>query len=256
MRNEVVEQPFDPFGVSFLADPYPHFGADLEHRPVFYAAELGYWVVSRYDDCVQILRDHRRFSASNALAPVLTPCANATRALAEGGFRSGPTLTNVDPPAHTRTRRIAHLAFPPRRVAAMEEFVRGLVRRFVAERLTDGHADIVAALTYELPASVLFHIMGVPLQDLAQIKGGSANRLQFMFGRLGEADQVEAATGMADLWRYCEALAEDRRANPRDDFTTDLVRAPDETGRPLTQQEAPTTMFGLLLPGHHTPPNI
>jgi cytochrome P450 len=256
MRSEVIEQPFDPFGGSFLADPYPHFGADLEHRPVFYAAELGYWVVSRYDDCLQILRDHRRFSASNTLAPVRAPCARAARALAEGGFRSVPTLTNVDPPAHTRTRRIAHLAFTPRRVAAMEDFVRGLVRRFVAERLTDGHADIVAALTYELPASVLFHIMGVPLQDLAQIKGGSANRLQFMFGRLGERDQVEVATGMAAFWRYCEALAEDRRANPRDDFTTDLVHAPDESGQPLTQQEVSTIMFGLLLAGHETTTNI
>jgi len=133
---------------------------------VSYAAELGYWVVSRYDDCLQILRDHRRFSASNTLAPVLTRCAHAARALAEGGFRSVPTLTNVDPPAHTRTRRIAHLAFTPRRVAAMEQFVRGVVQRVVAERLTDGRADLVAALTYELPASVLFHIMGVPLEDL------------------------------------------------------------------------------------------
>jgi cytochrome P450 len=48
----------------------------------------------------------------------------------------------------------------------MEQFVRGVVQRVVAERLTDGRADLVAALTYELPASVLFHIMGVPLEDL------------------------------------------------------------------------------------------
>src|SRR5215218_10635738 len=102
---------FDPFGGPFLEDPYPQFAEFVRHRPVFWSEELGYWVVSRYDDCRRVLREHATFSASNALAPVQAPCPHAGRALVEGGFRSIPTLTNVDPPAHTRTRRIAHAAF-------------------------------------------------------------------------------------------------------------------------------------------------
>jgi len=61
---------------------------------------------------------------------------------------------------------------------------------------------------------------------------------------------------MATFWRYCEALAEDRRAKPREDFTTDLVLTPDASGEPLTQQEVSTILFGLLLAGHETTTNI
>ena len=205
---------FDPFGGPFLEDPYPQFAGFVESQPVFWSDELSYWVVSRYRDVRRVLRDYETFSAVNALAAVTPPCPAAGQALASGGFRSIPTLTNVDPPAHTRTRRIAQLAFSPRRVAQMEEFVRGLVRRFIDDRLHDGRAEIVSALTWELPALVIFDILGVPAEDVAAVKEGAANRLLFMFGRASEAEQVEIATGMASFWRYCEALAEDRRAHP------------------------------------------
>jgi cytochrome P450 len=251
-----VSTTFDPFQEAELADPYPRFAQLVAEQPVLWSEALGYWVVSRHADARRVLRDHEVFSAANALAPVAPPCARAGQALAEGGFRAIPTLTNVDPPAHTRTRRIAHLAFTPRRVAQMEGFVRGVVQEFINERLHDGHADIVAALTWELPALVIFHILGVPPSDVEAVKRGSANRLLFMFGRASDDEQVEIATGMAAFWRYCEALAEDRRANPRGDFTSDLVHTPDATGQPLTQQEVSTILFGLLLAGHETTTNL
>ena len=247
---------FDPFSGQTLTDPYPEFASFVEHRPVFWSDELAYWVVSRYADARRVLRDHETFSAANALAPITPPCPAAGRALAEGGFRSIPTLTNVDPPAHTRTRRIAQAAFSPRRVAQMEPFVRSLVRQFIAERLHDRHAEMVSALTWELPALVIFEILGVPPDDVAAVKQGSANRLLFMFGRASEFEQVDIATGMAAFWRYCEALAEDRRAAPRQDFTSDLVHTPDQSGHPLTQQEVSTILFGLLLAGHETTTNL
>jgi hypothetical protein len=239
-----------------LADPYPEFARFLERQPVFWSDELAYWVVSRHADARRVLRDYQSFSAANTLAPITPPCPAATRALADGGLRSIPTLTNVDPPAHTRSRRIAQAAFSPRRVSEIEPFVRRLVRRFVDERLHDRQAEIVSALTWELPALVIFEILGVPPSDVAAVKEGSANRLLFMFGRASEAEQIDSATGMAAFWRYCEALAEDRRAAPRQDFTSDLVHTPDQTGVPLTQQEVSTILFGLLVAGHETTTNL
>jgi cytochrome P450 len=247
---------FDPFDRATLSDPYPEFAEFVEHRPVFWSGELGYWVVSRYADVKRVLRDHETFSAANALAPITPPCPAAGRALAEGGFRSIPTLTNVDPPAHTRTRRIAQSAFSPRRVAQMEPFVRDLARRFVNERLRDRQAEMVAALTWELPALVVFEILGVPAHDVAAVKQWATNRLRFMFGRTTEAEQVDIAAGMVGFWRYCEALADDRRTAPRPDFTSDLVHTPDKSGAPLTQQEVSTILFGLLLAGHETTTNL
>jgi cytochrome P450 len=247
---------FDPFGPPFVDDPYPQFIEHVRRHPVFYAESLGYWVVSRYDDCRRVLRDHTSFSASNALAPVTVPCPAARAALAEGGFRSIPTLTNVDPPAHTRTRRIAQAAFTPRRVTEMADVVRHLVREYLDRHLISGRSDIVADLTWELPALVLFEILGVPAADIGEVKQGAKTRLQFMFGRAGDEEQVTIAHGMARFWRYCEQLADDRRANRRDDFTSDLVHTPDESGQPLTQQEVATILFGLLLAGHETTTNL
>jgi len=247
---------FDPFGPPFVDDPYPLFTEHVREHPVFYAEDLGYWVVSRHADCRRVLRDYATFSASNALAPVTPPCPAAGAALAEGGFRSIPTLTNVDPPAHTRTRRIAQAAFTPRRVADMADVVRRLVQGYLDRHLIAGRSDIVADLTWELPALVLFNVLGVPPSDVSEVKEGAKTRLRFMFGRAGEDEQVAIAHGMARFWRYCEELAEDRRANRRDDFTSDLVHTPDDSGRPLTQQEVATILFGLLLAGHETTTNL
>jgi cytochrome P450 len=247
---------FDPFGGPFLADPYPQFADHLERHPVFFAEDLGYWVVSRYDDCRRALRDYEVFSASNALAPVMVPCPAARAALAEGGFRSIPTITNVDPPAHTRTRRIAQAAFTPRRVAAIEDVVRRLVSEYLDRHRLAGRSDIVAGLTWELPALVLFHILGVPATDVEEVKQGAKTRLQFLFGRATDDEQVTTANGMARFWRYCEQLAEDRRADRHDDFTSDLVHTSDDSGQPLSQQEVATILFGLLLAGHETTTNL
>jgi cytochrome P450 len=198
------------------------------------------------------LRDNAAYSAANALAPITPVCPRAQATLRDGGFRSVPILTNADPPIHTRTRRIANIAFTPRRVAQMEAFVRELVVRFIEERLRDGQVDIVGALTWELPALVLFKVLGVPDEDVPSVKAGAENRLLFMFGRGSEAEQVQVAEGMTIFWRYVEELAASRQAAPRDDFTSDLVHTPDAEGQPLTQQEAATVLFGLLLAGHET----
>ncbi len=247
---------FNPFAPDFLADPNPWFDRYLELHPVFYAPEMDYWVLSRYQDVRAAFRDTVTYSASNALAPITPVCPRAQAALRDGGFRSVPTLSNGDPPGHTRARRIANLAFTPRRVAEMEDFIRGVVVAFVDERLHDGHADIVRALTWELPALVIFKILGVPDEDVPRVKAGSENRLLFMFGRGSENQQVEIAEGMAAFWHYTEALATSRREQPRDDFASDIVNTLDPQGQPLSHQQASTILFTLLVAGHETTTNL
>jgi len=243
---------FEAFDGPLLQDPYPFFAEWLNASPVFYAHEIGYWVITRYDDCRRALKDYEVFSASNALDPLFPPCPAAGKALGDGGFRSIPTMTNVDPPAHTRTRRIAHQAFTPRRVRAMEDVVRGIVQEFLGDRVPGTKSDFVADVAWALPAHVIFSILGLSQNELKEVKAGASTRMAFMFGQADEDEQVETAKGMAEFWCYCEDLANDRRANPRDDFTTDLVARTDATGKPLTQQEVSAILFGLLLAGHET----
>ena len=133
-----VAERFDPFHDPYLGDPYPFLAEAREVTPIFYSPDLDYWVVTRYHDIRQIFQTPKRFSASNTLAPLQPICPAAGHLLAEGGFRPVPTLTNSDPPGHSRVRRLAHVAFTPRRIAAMESFVRELCVRFVEERLAAG----------------------------------------------------------------------------------------------------------------------
>jgi cytochrome P450 len=144
---------------------------------------IDYWVVTRYHDIRQIFQTPKRFSAANTLAPLLPICPGAGHLLAEGGFRPVPTLTNSDPPAHIRVRRLATIAFTPRRVAAREPLVRELTAQSVEKRLSSGRADLVRDLAWDLSALVIFRVLGIPDEDVARVKAGAESRLLLMWGR-------------------------------------------------------------------------
>jgi cytochrome P450 len=253
-RPLVTTPEFDPFDARFLADPYPFFAVYREQSPVFYSPELDYWMLARYTDVRAAFRDTTLYSAANALSPIQPRSARAAAIMREG-YGSVPTLTNTDPPVHTRARRIANLAFTPRMVASMEPFIRELAIRLIEERLQGGRADIVRAVTWELPALVIFKVLGVPDEDVPRVKAWGGNRLVFMFGRTDEPTQEQVAEGMVAFWRYTEGLVADRAANPREDFTTQLVQAVDAEGERLQPAEVATVLFGLLLAGHETTTN-
>src|SRR5262249_27258665 len=199
-----------------------------------------------------IFRTPALSSAANANSPLRPPCLMAAKALEEGGFRAVPTLANVDPPAHTRVRKLANIAFTSKRGAEMEGFVRDLVTRFCTERLRAGCADIVRDLAWELPALVLFRILGVPDDEVPRVKTGSWNRSLFISGRPPGVVQQQAAEGVAGFWRYGEGLVESRQQEPREDFISDLVHAQDADGLRLTRPQAATIVLNLLFAGHET----
>jgi cytochrome P450 len=243
---------FDPLEAAYLDDPYPFLTEAREAAPVFYADSIDHWVVTRHRDIRQIFRDPSTFSAVNANAPLASPCPAAAKALEESDWGAIPTLANVDPPAHTRVRRIANIAFTPKRVAEMEAFVRDLTVRFCTERLRHGRADLVADLAWELPVLVLFRILGVDASEVSRVKEGSWNRILFIYGRPSEAEQVKAARGMARFWSLAEQLVDERTAEPRDDFVSTLVHTPDVEGKTLTRPQAATVVLNLLFAGHET----
>jgi cytochrome P450 len=174
---------FDPFQDPYLADPYPFFAQARVATPVFYSPDLDYWVVTRYHDIRHIFQTPKVFSAVNTLAPLQPICPAAAHLLAQDGFRPVPTLTNSDPPGHSRVRRLSNIAFTPRRVAAMEPFVRELTGRFLKERLARGRADLVRDLAWDLPALVIFRVLGIPDEDVPRVKAGAESRLLLMWGR-------------------------------------------------------------------------
>jgi cytochrome P450 len=248
---------FDPLGDDYLADPYPYIAEARRAAPIFFSKKLDHWIVTRYSLIRQIFLNPQVFSAANANVPLMPLCPAAVKALEEGGFRAVPTLANVDPPAHTRVRRMANGAFTPSRVAAMEGFIRDLVVRYCDQRFRGGRADIVRDLAWELPVRVLFKILGIDEDRVAEIKEGSFSRILFVYGRTAsEVEQVRAAAGMATFWRYAEQLVEARIREPRNDFTSALVSAADENNAKLTPQQSGTVVLNLLFAGHETTTGI
>jgi cytochrome P450 len=122
--------------------------------------------------------------------------------------------------------------------------------------LLSAEVDIVRALTWELPALVIFRVLGVPDADVPRVKAWGGNRLVFLFGHTDEPTQKEVAEGMAAFWRYTEDLVAQRTRQPSDDFTSQLVQAIDANGERLAPGEVATVMFGLLLAGHETTTNL
>jgi cytochrome P450 len=243
---------FDPFHDPYLADPYPFFAQARAAAPVFYSPELDYWVVTRYQDIRYIFQTPKVFSAVNALEPLQPICPTARRLLAECGFRPIPTLTNIDPPAHSRVRRLANAAFTPRRVAAMEPFVRELTGRFCKVRLSSGRADIVRDLAWDLPALVIFRVLGIPDEDVPRVKAGADSRVLLMWGRPSGDEQVRLAHGMAAFWRYAAAHVARRAEQPWDDFTSDLLLARNGDLPALSRHEVTQIVYELLTAGHET----
>jgi cytochrome P450 len=243
---------FDPFHDPYLADPYPFFAQARAATPVFYSPDLDYWVVTRYHDIRHIFQTPQLFSAANTLEPLQPICPAAGHLLAEGGFRPIPTLTNLDPPGHSRLRRLTQVAFTPRRVAAMESFVREVTTRFLKERLASGRADLVRDLAWDLPALVIFRVLGIPDEDVPRVKAGADSRVLLMWGRPAEDEQFRLADGMAAFWRYAESLVASRAGRPRDDFTSDLIRARDGDLPALSHHEVTQIVYELLTAGHET----
>ncbi|MCA1691984.1 MAG: cytochrome P450, partial [Actinobacteria bacterium] len=149
------------------ADPYPRYAALRAQAPVHRSA-LGFWVVTRYDDCQAVLRDHRLgkdFSgAANALG--ITEEQQAEQSAFRGDHSN---MLFADPPDHTRLRGLANRAFTPRRVEALRPRVVALV-----DELLDGfegdEVDVMSALAFPLPVTVIGEMLGVPREDRAQFQ--------------------------------------------------------------------------------------
>ena len=136
--------------------------------------------------------------------------------------------------------------------AAMEPLVRELTAQSVETRLSSGGADLIRDLAWDLPALVIFRVLGIPDEDVARVKAGAESRLLLMWGRPKEDEQTRLVQGMAAFWRYAETLVARRAEQRRDDFTSDLLLARDGDLPALTHQEVTQIVYELLFAGHET----
>lgn len=247
-------KPFDHDGTyEFLA------GARRE-APVFYNPETDYWVVTRREDVLAVFKDTERFSAANVLTSLKPYPEELTRFLAENDFTVEPVQSNTDRPRHTRIRQSAGQFLNPRRYREIEPRVRALVQDYIAdlrERAARGEdeVDIVAALTHEMPARVVFMLLGVDDVDPLQIKRWALNRATMIWGKLTEQEMIDAGHELNDFFQFCRRIVEDRKVSPRDDYPSKLLELRDGDDEILTENEIVCLVFALLLAGHEAVTN-
>ena len=138
--------------------------------PVFYLEDIDYWAVTTYDDIKTVLSDKARFSSEITLQPLRPIAPEVMERFKARGFSPRPTLTNNESDHHGTVRRVAQAAFSPRRNAKLEPYIRKLVNEAVDGFGSEKRADLVAQMVYELPALVLFKLLGIPEADVQTIK--------------------------------------------------------------------------------------
>src|SRR5919199_1293269 len=248
-----VHEHFDPLAEDFLADPYAVMASlPLSETPVFYAPSIDYYVVTRYADIEAVFLDPGTYSAAAAQLPLVTLEPEATEILLAGGHRPQPSMVSLDPPAHTRLRRPTSGAFTPRRVAEMEPRVRATLHELLDAVDPSEPFDLVRALTFPLPATVVFSFMGVPEEDYDRLEEWCGHRASLAWGRPGPEEQVEHATSMAAYRRYLRELVAAKATDRADDFTSALLAIHDEDPDALTQEEIASILFSLSFAGHET----
>jgi cytochrome P450 len=250
-----VRHDFKMLESPFLDDPYAACPA-LQEQPVFYAPDLESYVVTRYADVQMVMSDAERFSNAATNIPVspLSTEAQAVMDASEVWFR--PNLTNADAPRHTMVRRWVADAMSPRRVRSLEPFLREWSGRRIDEMVAAGRADVWAGLCFPLPAITGFALIGFPEEDAEQLKAWCNRRVVLTYGRASGPEQVEVAENVAAFWRYTNDFVASRLSEPRDDFTTDMVRhhlgEPDE----FTRRDVAAVLFGMSIAAHETTTNL
>jgi pimeloyl-[acyl-carrier protein] synthase len=148
------------------ADPVPYYKSLLAAPPIVVERRgIAWGIVSRYRDCVDVLRDHRRFSSVNPNLPGTEDF---------DAFRGVPVMTFVDPPVHTRLRRVAAPSLAVRRIYDMEPQFRAICGRILDSWTGQREVDVVSSLAVELPVRVFGHLLDVPEQDYDVVRSVGA----------------------------------------------------------------------------------
>ncbi len=224
-------------------------------QPVFYSEEIGHWVVTRYADVLSELQDTRRFSARNAAVPVTPLHPDARGILTGGGFSPESTVASIDQPRHTRLRT----AFNPQLNTTIARALETDIRRIVAadiEKLNGRErVDLLADFTYELPARVIFLLLGIPEEDVPIVKQLATGRFQIDFAPSTREQQMAASKNLLGLWNYTCRLVEERMRKPGQDFVSGLLAHRNGDDSVLTVNEINTITYGLVFAGHETTTN-
>jgi unspecific monooxygenase len=246
---------FDPWDPAFVADPYPAYAELRARGRVHYYEPTNQWLVPHHADVSALLRDRRlgrtyqhRFTHEDFGRTAPPPEHEPFHVLNDHG------MLDLEPPDHTRIRRLVSKAFTPRTVERLRPYVEGLAGELVDRLVEAGGGDLLTDVAEPLPVSVIAEMLGVPESERAPLRPWSADICGMYELNPSEEVARKAVRASVEFTEYLRGLIEARRKEPGDDLISGLIAAYDEGDR-LTEQEMISTCVLLLNAGHEATVN-
>jgi cholest-4-en-3-one 26-monooxygenase len=234
--------------------PHEWFTWLRANAPVFHHDEPGgdgFWVITRYDDIVTANRDAASFSSSQELGGVVM--LEGPTAPIPGTEMAGNMMLFMDPPGHTRYRKLVNRGFTPRMIAALEPHVRELTVGILDAALAKGDCDFVVDVAAELPLEVIAELLGVPLEDRHKLFDWS-NRMVGSEDPEYRVSDEHVTEAQVEMFMYAQQLAEQRRTAPQEDIVTTLLNA-EVDGDTLSEMDFNLFFMLLSVAGNETTRN-
>lgn len=244
----------DPFAPGFFDDPYAQYRALREEAPV-HRSPIGPWTLLRYEDCSRLLRD---LTLSVEDANIAGPSPRRDQFAAAGYDRSergSLAILNLDPPDHTRIRRLAAKAFTPRRVEALVPRIGALTDAMLDRVAGTGHMDVIADVAFPLPFAVISEMLGMPEADRDQLRGWSHTMAKSLEPIMTVEDVPDLVAAADQMVEHVLAAIEWKRREPADDLLSALIEA-EEAGDRLSTEELVAQVVLLFIAGHETTVNL
>jgi cytochrome P450 len=237
---------YNPLSPAVQNDPYPYYAELRDKAPVAWIEPMQAWAVSRYSDVDFALRNPRLFSSglwNTAASGDLVAVPEA------------PGLLSMDPPDHTRMRKLANKGFTPRLIREMEPRVKKITQDLLKPIAGATEADIVPTLSVPLPIIVIAEMLGIELTRQADFKRWSDALVQTLNRPTDEAVRTEIRRNIAEFRGYLENMIQRRRTEPGNDLITAFVQA-EEEHQTLSSIEILGLTVLLLAAGNETTTNL
>ena len=252
---------FDLNSAEFLANPYPVYDQLRINDPIYWSAENGYWLLTRYADIASLIQNPKL--SSNRIGAHRSRMPEQLKAHFSPFFSAVSSwMLMIDPPDHTRLRGIVNKAFTPRVVENMRALIQQLVDDMLARVKDQRRMEIMADLANPLPAMVIAAMLGVPGSDQPQFKAWSDDISMALSGIDSASSKEEllalyeiAQQSYLALSSYFKEKVTELRLNPKENLLSALIQA-EEKGDRLTEDELFANCVLLMIAGHETTTNL
>jgi cytochrome P450 len=250
--NKVELSELDFFSAEVQECPFHVYQQLQEEAPVWQMPGTNVFVVTRYDDIREIIRDPGRFSSSFSALLNTGSSNEEVNTIYGQGYEMVETLLTQDPPRHRVYRNLVNKVFSNKRIEGMRSEVEKMSNELIDQWIDEPEVDLLNRFCVPLPIYVISDQLGVPRSELSLIKkwsDASASRL----GRLAdEEEQIQNAKDIVEFQHYFAALLDRMREAPEDNIISDLANNTIDEGRLLTKPEALGMIQQILVAGNET----